>query len=170
MTTRAVRNRFLPAITLAIGCTAWLSWSHVDARAESVPAIACIQCASGSGVGCSSGWHKAWDDGGPDNDASGETHDECKCCNCSTAHPPCAAPLPEGEISPFEVVETVETAIARSDVVTLAKVLVNYGENVDINGARGAIQVSICTGTVVAHLPISEEHARAVESAAAEQE
>jgi hypothetical protein len=109
-------------------------------------------------VGCSSGWHVAWD--GEDNVWAGGTHpDDCHPQSCSNAHGLC--PAPEAEFTTAELITLAESAAAASEVSHLIGLIGD--EQVALNARRAAIQVTNCRGEVVAHLPVPAEIAVALE-------
>ena len=127
---------------------------------EPLVSRACVACASGSNVSCDPGWHKAWDDG-DDKVWAGETHSNCKCCSCTTSHGSCEI---EGEFTTAELVDAVDTAVVEDNSATLARVLSEYRNRVSVNTDRSAVQITGCSGAVVAHLSISDSLMKSVES------
>jgi hypothetical protein len=75
---------------------------------------------------------------------------------CDDEHEACT-PEAEG-------LEQLRTALATADVVAAAAVIAEHEGTVAVNAARSAVQVSNCSGEVVAHLPISNAFARKVQT------
>ncbi len=56
----------------------------------------------------------------------------------------------------------LQKAVESGDVVRLAALVQSGGEAVEVNFARGAVQVVGCQGGIVAHLPLAAEQLRAL--------
>lgn len=91
--------------------------------------------------------------------AAGLTTPEPNECGAGT----CAAPqdeLHEACVRPsstaFSIQKLNEAALS-GDVFQLAAMIQDGGDAVEVNTARGAVQVIGCTGAVVAHIPVSRE-------------
>lgn len=153
--TRGVARLGILALALPLTASGW-GGREANSGSMAPDALPCVvQCGSGSGVGCSQGWHTVWSSE-VDQNASGEPHSECKCCSCSTAHD-CSSIEGLNEIQTAAgLVRAVSMAVEVGDSSGLVASLARTTRNVTINRDRSAVQVLDCSGAVLAHLPVSD--------------
>ncbi|HSC07937.1 MAG TPA: hypothetical protein VLD59_14020 [Steroidobacteraceae bacterium] len=145
--------------SVGIGVTAFVvsgNGGAVDTTPSGAAGQACtIQCGSGSGVNCSSGWHKTWGD--PyEHSGSGEPHSSCEEGLCYVEHP--CSPGMEGD-NPETLsthVSAVREAIRVGDTNALLA-LVDNSQSIAINRERSAVQILDCQGSVFAHVPVNTD-------------
>ncbi|HSC07938.1 MAG TPA: hypothetical protein VLD59_14025 [Steroidobacteraceae bacterium] len=125
----------------------------VDVTPSGTAGDACtIQCGSGAGVNCSTGWHKAWEDVQEVN-AGGEAHSSCEESLCSTWHR-CSGMEGDNAETLSTDVSAVTEAIRLGDTNALLA-LVGNSQNIAINRERSAVQILDCRGGVFAHLAVN---------------
>jgi hypothetical protein len=136
-------------IYVSILCLASLGISTSTATREAAAESLCVQCHED----CPVGWHLAANAGTytlPVNwYRNGGAHLDglCRSGTCSTKHGPqdCEEPPPFAAI---------DRAIMNRDGGEVRRLVESHSKYLAVNVDRGAIQVSNCTGHVVAHIPI----------------
>lgn len=113
---------------------------------------------------CDPGSHDAWE-GSPINATrNGGVHLNYQCFSgtCDNTHGPLCGGPPESPDFASADLEYLRKHLASNDVREAAAVLASHEKQATVNMLRSAVQVVDCTGSVVAHLPVSETMAAAL--------
>lgn len=151
MRTRFLLRRYLVAGVIGAVCIPGVAWNSDEAAA--LAGDGCLACATGSIVNCSTGAHKAWTSSSDDVWKYGfGPHENCVYGSCSLSHGACDI---EGDLTVTQVVEMIEAAVVTHNARGLNEILAIHAKQVAVSVQRSAIQITNCTGAVIAHLPVT---------------